>query len=123
MFKWYRELLEIRQEARERKASLLKQQTQCESCETLKHQLEVSNFEKKQLLDRLLEKPAPEVIKEPVPITRPHNIPWNVRRQILEQEDREKARLLREAAKPISTEDLEKELDNAATERENKTQG
>jgi hypothetical protein len=110
MFNWYREWLQIRREARV-----------CDSCETLKHQLEVANFEKKQLLDRLLEKPVVEPAKEPTMVTKPLGIPWHVRRQILEQEDREKAKLLREAPKPQSTEDLEKELDVATAEREAKT--
>lgn len=81
----------------------------CQSCETLKTQLDISNFEKKQLLERLLnpiqpEKPEP-VEYEPIPNK---NVPWNVRRQMLEAEDREKAKLMRAA--PKSTEILEKEL-------------
>lgn len=105
MFNWYREWLLIRREARI-----------CESCETLKHQLEISNFEKKQLLDRLLEKPEKEVTKEPMNwATVPtKNIPWNVRRQLLETEDRERAKLMREAPTqsnhPVSLEELEKDF-------------
>jgi hypothetical protein len=111
MFNWYREWLQIRKEARI-----------CESCETLKHQLEVVNYEKKQLLDRLLEKPAVvEQPKEPIAITKPSHLPWAIKRQMLEAEDRERARLLREAPKPQSTEELEKELDIATAEREAKT--
>jgi len=86
----------------------------CNSCETLRNQLDVVNFEKKQLLDRLLnpiqlEKSEP-VEYEPIPNK---NIPWNVRRQMLEAEDREKKRLLDKLPKPVvqSTEKLEKELD------------
>lgn len=89
----------------------------CASCETLKEQLERTNHEKRQLLDRLLEKPekeAPPVLRE---ISKPVNIPWNVRRQMLESEDRERAKLIAKA--PISTEELEKELDVASEKREN----
>ena len=70
-------------------------------------------------MDRLLAKPEPEVPREFKEITQPKNIPWNVRRQMLESEDREKARLMREAPKPISTAELEQELDVAGKEREN----
>ena len=90
----------------------------CPSCEILKQQLDVANLEIRRLLDKILEKPEPEPVREPPQITIPRNIPWSVRRQMLEAEDREKARLMKEAPKPVSTEDLEKELNIAATERE-----
>ena len=115
MFNWYREWLLIRKESRI-----------CDSCETLRSQLELANYEKKQLLDRLLEKPVVESIKEPNMITLPSkNVPWNVRRQMLELEDRERAKLIREAPKIkqniLTTEELEKDLDIASAEREAKT--
>lgn len=90
----------------------------CQSCETLKSQLEIANLEKQKLLDRLLEKPQPEIPREPVQVTRPVHVPWNVRRQMLEAEDRRKAQLMKQAPQPISTEDLEKELDVASEARE-----
>lgn len=97
----------------------------CNSCEHLKIMLEQSNIERKELLNKLLNKDnqsSPPVMndepKEPQLMKR--NIPWNVRRQMLEKEDREKARLMRDAPKPIivntEIEALEKELgvtDNA----------
>lgn len=108
MFNWYREWLQIRREARI-----------CESCEILKHQLEVVYYEKKALLDRLLEKPIVETTKESNVVTLPsRDIPWNVRRQLLETEDRERAKLLRNAPNAVSTEQLEKDLDFASAERE-----
>jgi hypothetical protein len=91
----------------------------CSSCEILKQQLESVNYEKNRLLDRIMEKPIPEVVSKPMEPTRPVNIPWNIRRQMLESEDREKAKLLAQAPKPISTEELEKELDVASEKREN----
>jgi hypothetical protein len=119
MFNWLRELLEIRAEFNERKAQLRHEGKICESCETLKKQLEIANFEKKQLLDRLLEKPPVEERKEiPISIPRPKTIPWIVKKQILEAEDRERAKLLRNLPKPESTEELEKELQDAAKTRE-----
>ena len=92
----------------------------CKSCEVLKEQLASVTHQNKQLMDRLLNPPVQiESSKPPIEITPPRNIPWNVRRQMLEAEDREKAKLMREAPKPVLTEDLEKELDIVAKEREN----
>jgi len=89
----------------------------CPSCETLKSQLEAVNHEKNRLLDRLL---TPIVEATPAQpereITKPINIPWNVRRQMLEREDRERAKLIQNA--PIPTETLERELDIASATRE-----
>lgn len=53
------------------------------------------------LFDRLLEKP--EVVvdeRKPASTVKPSHIPWRIRQQMLENEDREKARLLRDAPKP-----------------------
>lgn len=114
MFNWLRELLEIKYEYREKKLH-------CISCDTLKEQLTHANYEKEMLLKRIMEKPEAPVIEQKKEMTPPRMIPWNVRRQMLEREDREKARLMREAPKPDSTqsvEDLEKELDIASAERE-----
>jgi hypothetical protein len=93
------------------------EQAICQSCETLRKQLEIINYEKKQLMDRLLEKPSVEPQSKLVEMSKPTNIPWNVRKQMLEAEDREKARLMRDAPKPVSVEQLEKELDIATQDR------
>jgi hypothetical protein len=109
LLRWYKEYLEV------------KEQKVCSSCETLRQQLEISNYEKKQLLNRILEKPEPIAEKEPPEITRPRSIPWNLRKQIMEREDREKARAMKEAAKPdsaITVEELEKEMKVAEAIRE-----
>ena len=124
---WYKQWKEIRNEYPQ-------PEKVCESCETLKMQLAIANNEKAALLNRLLEKPEPEQrpdtsnLKAVLP-TRHQN--WNVRRQILEREDRERAKALQrnqresepEAPKvtsvaanastmePMSVEDIEKELD------------
>lgn len=123
---WYKQYLDIRTEFKQKKLELntvvKKEETVCQSCETLRVQLEIANYEKKQLLDRILEKPEAPPITEPPAITRPKMVPWNVRRQILEQEDREKARALRNAATPdaakVDVTELEKELNVAGQERE-----
>lgn len=97
MFGWLRELKDIFR-GRE-----------CQSCEVLIHQLNLANTEKKELLNKLLEvPPAPVVDSPPVEISRPKVIPWAVRRQMLEAEDREKARLLKNA--PVPTEKLEENI-------------
>lgn len=125
LLKWYKEWMDIRTELRLREAEL--NPKICDSCETLKHQLEISNLDKNKLLDRLLEKPEPVVEREPAQITRPLNIPWNVRRQMLEAEDRAKAKLMRDAVKPDSeidkkeTEAFEKELADATERRTQQT--
>lgn len=75
----------------------------CQSCETLKIQLAIANREKEQLLNSILEsnkKPeapaSPPVNPEILKSTR---MTWNVRRQMLEAEDREAAKLLAEQKK------------------------
>lgn len=74
-------------------------------------QLAIERGEKQELLKRVLTPVEPVVIQqEASPITMPRAVPWAVRRQILEKEDRKRAELLRDAPKPQSTEDLEKEL-------------
>lgn len=103
----------------------------CESCDTLRMQLQLSNDEKTRLMNMLLSKPEIPIVNKPPEITRPSLIPWNVRRQMLEQEDREKARILRESPKPNpntniqnpnqmnqTTDELEKELGFAESNRE-----
>jgi hypothetical protein len=85
----------------------------CASCEVLRAEVARLRADNERLLSRVLEKP--EVIKDreiaPAPqAVLPKSIPWAVRRQMLEAEDREKAKLIRNAAKPDSVEDLEKEM-------------
>lgn len=124
MFNWYRELLNIRYESNERTERLYRESKVCQSCENLKHQLEVVYYEKKQLMEKILEKPVVEQSKEPTMVTLPQrNVPWNVKRQMLELEDREKAKLLRNAPNAVSTEQLEKDLDFASAEREATVKG
>lgn len=84
----------------------------CEACEILRDQLDESNRERKELLHRLLNKDKPEpppiqAEEKPIPIT-PNFVPWRVKQQILEAEDRERARLMKNRTKEID--ELEKEL-------------
>jgi len=87
----------------------------CDSCDILKMQLALKTDECNKLMDRLLNPPTQEPVNEPlVNVTRPNPTrytTWAVRKQMLEQEDKKKAELLRQAPKPSSSvEELEKEL-------------
>lgn len=97
---WYRQYLEIKYNSRKLKNDVVVEEKVCQSCETLRHQLEVANYEKQQILSKLLKEPEP--VKETVApvITRPVRLPWPARKQLLETEDREKARIMRNAPKP-----------------------
>jgi hypothetical protein len=95
----------------------MKENRVCQSCETLKEQLDRANYENQRLLDKLVfTEPKVEISSKPVEVPI-RNIPWHVRRQMLEAEDRERARLMREAPKPIPVEDLEKEMEIAEETR------
>jgi hypothetical protein len=120
LLNWLKQYLEIKSEY---KASQ-KELKFCESCEVLKLQLSIANEEKKALLNRLLDKP--EVEEKPAadprelrPINMSKYNNWNVRRQALEREDRERAKILEQNKKNIepdtntrelTTEEIEKEL-------------
>lgn len=87
----------------------------CASCETLRSQLERLTFENDRLLSKLIDKPSEVQIQQPIEVTKPRMIPWKLRQQMLESEDRERAKLMKDAPKPStgtssSIEDLEKEL-------------
>lgn len=88
----------------------------CNSCEVLRTQLDITVRERDRLLSKLLDDSPNSQAGRLMEPTKPMNIPWAVRKQMLEAEDREKARLIKNA--PIPTEDLEKELDLVSSERE-----
>jgi hypothetical protein len=74
-------------------------------------QLAIVNAEKQQMLNVLLEKPKIEIEVPKIEIpesVKPKLVTWNMRRQMLEAEDREKAKILRQKAE--ETAKLEKEL-------------
>src|SRR6187549_1934530 len=91
----------------------------CSTCDVLRDQLEQSNMERRELLQRLLTQeksepaPSPLVTEELQPIGNKH-IPWRVRQEMLEREDR-RANQLKVAAQKTAEEAriaaLEKELD------------
>lgn len=83
----------------------------CETCEVLREQLQKSDSERSELLHRLLDRDKPEpplAIPEEFKPVKPQFTPWRVRQQLLEQEDRKQAELLKKKAQEIS--ELENEL-------------
>jgi hypothetical protein len=108
MFGWLEEYLEIKHNSRERKLRLEEERNErlelCPSCEVLKTALAQEKLEKTKILEKLLaltERPTPEpertVAPEPIEVgPRAKHVPFAVRRQMLEAEDREQARLLKE---------------------------
>ena len=71
----------------------------CESCETLKMQLSISNREKEQLLNTILAYSQPKAAEVPVQVNYeklPTPKTWSVRRAMLEAEDAKTAQLMAE---------------------------
>lgn len=85
----------------------------CQSCETLKLQLSIANHEKDELLRTILSfsKPPEQAPAQPIDYekVKPKLMTWNVRKHMLEAEDRAAAALLAEQQKK-SIENLEKEV-------------
>lgn len=72
----------------------------CKSCETLKQQLEFERSEKKELLDTILRIVNPKVVEAPAVEMTPVNVTtgsFTRRRAILEQKDREEARIKKQS--------------------------
>jgi hypothetical protein len=72
----------------------------CKSCEVLKQQLTLANEEKKDLTSTLLNLLKPQI--QELPVAEIQAIPqaantWSKRRAILEETERQKARVLRES--------------------------
>lgn len=82
----------------------------CQTCETLKYEIERLRADNDKLLSKVLKEPTipqdKEINDKPMlPITN-KRIPWAVRREALEAEDRERARLLRSAVRPDSADEI-----------------
>ena len=83
----------------------------CQSCEILRDQLEKVERDRSELLSRLLDKPKAEPLPEKTEeykSIQPAFVPWRVRQQMLEQEDRKSAQLTRDRKQEID--ELEKSL-------------
>lgn len=95
------------------------QASECKSCETLRFALEQAIYEKKLLLLDKLIHPVnePESVQQEIKSINRGTTPWRVRQQILESEDREKAKILRanqaqnrDKEREESINELEKEI-------------
>jgi hypothetical protein len=116
LLKWYKEYLDIKNEQRAR----VKELQYCEACETMKLQLALANQNMKDVLDRLLAEDAPaEEPKAPEKLraVMPTSLRWGARQQMMEAEDRERAKALRnnpainaQPSTPLTTAEIEKEL-------------
>jgi|SRR6187402_1964425 len=84
----------------------------CTSCDILRDQLDKSEVERRELLHKLLDRgvaePAPTLATEELKPITPQFVPWRVKQQMLEQEDRRTMQLRKEKENEISQ--LEKEL-------------
>jgi hypothetical protein len=83
----------------------------CNACEVLKESLSIERQLNKTLLQKLLDKDKPEPVsteKEDLRPIQPQFIPWRVRQQMLEAEDRKQAELMKTKKQEI--EKLEEEL-------------
>lgn len=84
----------------------------CETCEVLRIQLARSERKCDELLEKLLSKqetePIPVDKEELQPIKTTNFVPWHIRQQMLEAEDRKKAELVKQREKEIAA--LEREL-------------
>lgn len=93
----------------------------CQSCETLRANITTLTYENQKLLAAVTKQPEPE---QPVRDTRelkpvmPRMMPFSMRRQMLEAEDRAAAKLLKNTPVIEGVEELEKELDIAQAKRE-----
>jgi len=94
----------------------------CQSCETLRMEIARLTSDNERLLNGLLDKSitSKEEPKVPIMLKPPSNVPWTVRRQMLEREDRERARLIKDAPKPekVDVSDLERELNIVEEKRD-----
>lgn len=97
-----------RQRERDHQIQLLELENQrireaevCSSCEALKLELSRLHDQNNELIAGILQKPTEEAridTTELKPI-KPKSVPWGIRRQMLETEDRAKAKILRDQAK------------------------
>ncbi len=94
----------------------------CPSCDVLTEEVARLRLENERLLDKLLKEPESERTTpvDSSTLLKPRGpVPWKVRQQILEEEDRAKARAMRSAAQSDTTvEKLEQELDVVSKQRE-----
>ena len=94
----------------------------CISCYTLRHQLELVNHEKKELLQTIMNLVKPQIVEaSPVNVepVAPKVTSFSAKRRMMEEADRAQARKLREveAENKASIDELEKNLGILETNR------
>lgn len=105
----------IQQEEFDFERDQFEQSKVCRSCENLKMELAHSHRLNKELIDKLTEKPL-QVERDVVlteDITRTLKTPWKLKRQLLEEADRQEAEIRRGVMASVSVvteDDLDKEL-------------
>lgn len=115
MLKWIHHLLEPHcKDCREERELAREESKVCLSCETLKSQLATANHEKQQLLNRVLELTTPPKTEvKPTIITpealKPRSVPWRVRQQMLEEEDRNLAKTLADRQRQVKEAELQQQ--------------
>jgi hypothetical protein len=93
----------------------------CETCEILRGLLAKSDSERRDLLQRLLDKDKPEppqIEREEPQEIKPAFVPWRVRQQMLEAEDRKEAELINKRKREIAQLERELGIQNASNQRE-----
>ena len=121
--------IDILREAKEVELETIEEQLVCQTCEVLKMELARAHDQNQRLIEIITAKPEPETkisIENLKPILPTRHMPFHVRRQMLEQEDRAKARVIQAQKEALKenvvdeslTSKLEQELDIVATERE-----
>ena len=120
MFKWFHHLINPHCEQCRAEKEIAREirmiEQECKSCDTLRTLLAAERENNRRLLDLIVEQNTPKVeMREPVrdlkPIT-PMRVPWRVRQQMLEAEDRVTAQRM----KNLEEEVLEKKEPENATE-------
>lgn len=95
------------------------EQARCRTCEVLKTELENAHALNRELLDSLTDKKVEEPIQTPEEPLAPKFVPWTVKRQMLERENRKANQLRKEFEKSLNEteiDDLEKEMDIAGAQ-------
>ena len=94
----------------------------CQTCEVLTVQLARSNVEKDNLLaqiERMANPPVSDEVPSEIPEPlKPRVVPWNVQRNLMEAEDRHKAKLMRDVLAKVKDENKDPEKSIEELERE-----
>lgn len=109
MFNWLREFYEIRAEYR-----------RCRTCEELRRELDYLRGDNQRLLNKLVFL-SPEVKQESsnqLISAKPLRVPWIVKQQMLEAEDRQKAKIIKDLEERMGIKDEIPRSDSTGAETE-----